>query len=96
MFDFGRLVETVTSMVGGAAADNGVDAIMQRLGDFGIDPSMLQGLDATQIMDVLSQHGVDLSQFDASQLTDLVGQLGGGQQIAESISQWLSDRVPRS
>lgn len=96
MFDFGRIIDTVTSMVGGAGANNGVDSIVQSLGESGIDPSMLQGLDATEIMNVLSQHGVDLSQFDASQLTDLVGRLGEGQHVVESVGQWLSDRMPRS
>lgn len=95
MFDFSRIAEAVGSLAGGSAADNGVAGIMQHLADLGVDPAELQGLAPQEIVDFLSQHGIDVANIDAGQLTDLLGQLGSTDVVA-SAGQWLSDRFLRS
>ncbi len=90
MFDFGRIGEMVSGLLGGALQDTAANGgIMQLLEQAGIDPASLAGLDQAQIMDLLIQHGVDanlLENLDFGALTQVLGQGEGLQGIADIAS----------
>lgn len=95
MFDFSRLAEAVGSLAGGSTTDNGPAGLMQQLAELGIDPAELQGLAPQEIVDILAQHGIDVANLDAGQLTEIASQLGASDVVA-GAGQWLSDRFLRS
>lgn len=92
MFDFSKIADAVGSLSGDSAAGDGLTGLMQHLAELGVDPQELQGLAPQEIADVLSQHGIDVGNIDANQLTELAGQLGASDVVA-SAGQWLSDRL---
>ncbi len=103
MFDFGKLVDTVTSYASGSGTGtgDGLEPILQQLADLGVDPAQFQGLAPQEILDVLAQLGIDtsgldLANLDGGQLVEMLGQIGGGSETIASAGQWLSDRLTRS
>ena len=75
MFDLSRLTEVVGDFFGEANAV-GVQQILQNLGDHGIDMSHLEGLNPAEFLTVLTENGIELSQLDPGQLSQLADQLG--------------------
>jgi hypothetical protein len=94
MFDLGRIVDAVSSIAGGAG--NTGNSLQQQLAELGIDAASLQGLDAGQIVELLAQHGIDPISMDLGEITGLIDQLGGSEQLTTSIADWLSSRIGRS
>ncbi|MDX2290457.1 MAG: hypothetical protein NW217_16780 [Hyphomicrobiaceae bacterium] len=90
MFDFGRIGEMVSGLLGGALQDAATPAgLLEVLEQAGIDPTSLAGLDQGQILELLSQHGVDaqfIENLDLSALSDILAQGDGGQAITEVLS----------
>lgn len=91
MIDLGRLAESVGSLLGGNATEQVTGDLMSRLSEIGVDPSMFEGLDATQIVERLNELGIDLGNIDPTQLTNFVEQFQGGD-LASGAMNWLSER----
>jgi hypothetical protein len=78
MLDLSKLSETITSFFG----NTGVADLLQQspvgelLQNAGINPAMLEGLNADQVMQTLTQHGIDPTQLAPEQLTALLQNLG--------------------
>ena len=95
MFDFSRIADAVGAFTAGSAAESEPAGLMQQLAEIGVDPAALQGLAPQEIVDLLAQHGIDIANLDAAQLTEIAGQIGASDVVA-SAGQWLSDRLLRS
>lgn len=95
MLDFSRVTDFFTEMAGnvlqGASAEP--QGIMDLLANAGLDPSALAGLTEGEIMTLLNEHGIDLSQFAPEELTNFVSnlELGNG----AGLLQQLFDQNPR-
>ncbi len=76
MFDLSRLTEILEVFTGQEPEEFDPAAILQNLGDLGLDPSILEGLAPDEMLTALQEHGIDPSQFDAGQLAELSEQLG--------------------
>ncbi len=89
MFDFGRVGEIVTGLLGGAQQETSAPAsVMEVLERVGIDPANLVGLDQVQILETLAQHGVDasvLENLDFATLAEVLGQGEGLQAVADVV-----------
>lgn len=94
MFDFGKLTETMGGLFSGSRQDTPVEGngLLELLGNAGIDPAQLAGLDQTQIFELLQQYGIDPGQLDVGQVSELLqnGNIGGN--LAEMAQSWLSSR----
>lgn len=91
MFDFSKLTDTVFGLLGGATSESteqsgGIRDLLQQAG---LDPSLLEGLDQTQIFELLSQHGIDPSQLGADQINELARNFGVSEHITSVASDWL-------
>lgn len=90
MFDFGRIGEMVSGLLGGGLQETAANGgILQLLEQAGIDPASLAGLDQAQILDLLAQHGVDasvLANLDLGAITQALGQGEGLQAITDIVS----------
>jgi hypothetical protein len=78
MLDLSKLSETITSFFG----NSGVADLLQQspvgelLQNAGINPAMLEGLNANQVMQTLADHGIDPTQLAPEQLATLLQSLG--------------------
>jgi len=74
----GELIGKVTSMFGGAAA--GEFDLAAKLGEIGVDASMLEGLDLEAAKSFIDEKGFDLSMLDSLGLNidDLLAKFMGG------------------
>ncbi len=95
MFDLGKLTDVMSSWLG-ATAGQAAGGVLQQLDGLGINPAVLEGLDAGQIGDLLARHGMDLSALDQTQIAELAEQLGGGSELAAGLGDWISQHIPRS
>ncbi|MFZ4809140.1 MAG: hypothetical protein ACOYLQ_17955 [Hyphomicrobiaceae bacterium] len=89
MFDMGRIGEMVGGLLGGrlqeAATNVGVIEVLERAG---IAPESLSGLDPGQILELLQQHGIDISllqNLDLSALSERFGQGQEGLQVLADV-----------
>ena len=96
MFDIGKLSDAVSSLFGAAAGQAGAGGLLQQLDSLGIDPAGMEGLDASQIGDFLASHGIDLASIEPGQITELAQQLGGGNELAAGLGEWVSQHLTRS
>lgn len=85
MLDLSRLTDLVGSLVGNTVASGGAGDLVQRLGDLGLDTSQFDGLASQELMALISEHGLDLSQIDAGTLATLAEQAGIELPFAEVI-----------
>ena len=75
MFDLTRFTELVGDFIGEANAGGGVQQILQNLEDHGIDISQLEELSSGEFLCLLNENGLELSQFDPGQLSQLADKL---------------------
>lgn len=71
----------IGDMLGKAAGSlGGMDAITEKLGAAGIDPSALAGMDAEAVKTMLADKGIDLSMLEGMGLSvdDLIAKVTGG------------------
>lgn len=76
MFDITRLTELVGGVVGQNVGEGGLEALSQKLSDLGIDTGSLDGLANHELLNLINEHGLDLSQLDARSLAELAEQSG--------------------
>jgi hypothetical protein len=85
MFDFSRLTDTISGLVGSLGSQAGTaQSLPDVLQNVGLDPSILSGLSETEIGSLLASYGIDVSQFAEGELTQFVEGLGlseGGTQL---------------
>jgi hypothetical protein len=80
MLDFSRVTDFLTEMAGNVLQGTSADpqGLTELLANAGLDPSALAGLSEGEIMTLLSDHGIDLSQFAPEELTNFMNSLGLG------------------
>jgi len=70
----------IGDMLGKAAgALGGSDMITEKLAEFGIDPSMLEGLDVAGVTGMLEEKGIDLSMLEGLGISveDIIAKITG-------------------
>ena len=74
MFDFDRIIEKVTGLLGdgGALQDVVSGDLTETLSNAGIDPSLLDNLPMDQVQQFLADSGVDVSSLTEGQAADLI------------------------
>lgn len=95
MLDLSRFTDVLSDLIGHAtsgAADNG-NAIYDFVANAGLDPAMLEGLGASELIDLLGQNGIDIAGMAPDQITELLTQLGAGEEISALATQLLADRL---
>ena len=67
-------------MLGGAAGGLGVDGIMSKISESGIDASAIEGLDVGGVTSLLQDKGIDLSMLEGLGLSveDIIAKITGG------------------
>ncbi len=78
MFDLSRVGELVGDLLGQNAADASEGGLLQNLTESGFDLTQLDGLAGPEILELLEQSGIDVAGLDATQLSELTGQLSEG------------------
>lgn len=95
MLDFSRVTDFLAEMAGnvlqGASAEP--QGLIEMLANAGLDPSALTGLSEGEIMTLLSDHGIDLSQFAPEELTNFVSSVGLDD--SAGLLQQLFDQNPK-
>ena len=77
MFDLSRLGETLSGFLGSVAQAPAEAAnLTDVLQSVGLDPSVIAGLSETEIGSLLAGYGIDVSQFDPAEITQLAENLG--------------------
>lgn len=95
MFDIARIADAVGGLVGQSSEVPGGDGLLRQLSDIGVDPAQLKGLGTQEVIDLLEQNGLDASNLDISQISDLAGQFSENID-GQSISDLLSSLTQRS
>lgn len=95
MLDFSRITEVVTDLIGGAASTAGESGgpLADLIASTGLDPAMLDGLGATEVLDLLAQNGIDVGQLAPDQIQELLGGLGVDASISALATQLLEGRL---
>ena len=75
MLDLSRITEAITGLLGNVA-ENGAGSLMDAIGNSGLGLEQLEGLAPDQVMNLLSNYGVDLADFSPEQIEALLAQLG--------------------
>lgn len=77
MFDFSRLTETITDLVGSftSQSEQGT-SVLDALQSAGLDPSVLTGLSEAEIANLLEGIGVDPAQIAEGQIGELLASVG--------------------
>jgi hypothetical protein len=91
MFDFSKITGSLSSLAGGDPASDAAQpgSTLQDLGAAGLDPGMLEGLAPQEIVGLLSEHGIDPSQFSPDQIGELTQSMGVPQSLTEFGSSFL-------
>jgi hypothetical protein len=94
MIDFGKIGEAIGGLFSGNQQALPLDAgaLTQMLADAGIDPALLDGLSAQEVIGLLQQHGIDPGMIDPAQLTELLQGSGVGGAVAGLAQSWLESR----
>ena len=84
MFEFFRLGEAITSLVGSPQGSEPAYSADLRdlLQQVGLDPSALAGLSESQITELLANLGIDPAQFVGGQLDQLLADFGVNENLA--------------
>ena len=72
----------IGDMIGGlmgGAADAGLDGIVSKISEAGIDASMLEGLDLEAVTGLLGENGIDLSMLEGLGISveDIIAKITG-------------------
>jgi hypothetical protein len=94
MFDFSRIAETLSGLLRETGIASNAGNLVDLLGNAALDPKTLEGLSHTQLLDVLTQHGIDPTTLSADRVQTLLDQLGIGQQ-ADTLSSLLGAGADR-
>lgn len=94
MLDFSRFTEAFADLIGGAAGAAGDSGgpLADLIASAEIDPAMLDGLSASEIIDLLAQNGIDVAQLAPDQIQEVLAQLGVEQSISALAVQLLESR----
>jgi hypothetical protein len=92
MFDFSRITDAISGLVGALGSEAGAQAsnLTDMLQTAGVDPGMLAGLSETEIASLLGSYGIDISQFAEGELGQLVQGLGLPEGADQLSSLWNS------
>lgn len=91
MLDFARIMD----YIGGLLSPGGVAETLQQGGlsdllqNAGINASMLDGLTQTEILDLLGQHGIDLSALPTGDLQELLQSFGANEGLGSLVTSML-------
>ena len=89
MFDFSRLTDTISGLVGSLGSQAGTaQSLPDVLQNVGLDPSILSGLSETEIGSLLASYGIDISQFAEGEMTQFVEGLGLSEGANQLTSLW--------
>lgn len=94
MFDISRITEAVGGLIGQASQESDTDGLMQHLSDAGVDLPQLDGMDSQEITQFLENSGIDLGNFDISQISEAAGQFAENSDV-QSIGNFLSNLTER-
>lgn len=95
MLDITRIAETVGGMLGQQSERSDLSGLLEKLGQTGIEPESLSQLAPSEIVDMLSQYGIDVNGLDGSQLADLIGEWTVNNQVRSLVSNWLEGSADR-
>ena len=85
MLDFSRLTDVFGDLLGQASSSILPADLLDKLGALGIDPPEIASLEPGQLITMLSEQGIDVSQLDASQLSALSEHLGLGSSFGDVL-----------
>jgi len=71
MFEFSRIFDAVSGVLGGSVEQIAQDGLSSAIEAAGIDPADLQGLGSEQLLQVLSDNGIDVANLTPDQLQEL-------------------------
>ena len=74
MQDFARLTGMVGGLQGQDAERPGIDVLADKLGELGLDPSMLDGVASQEILTHLQEQGIDIANISPGDLGGLIDQ----------------------
>jgi hypothetical protein len=74
MLDLARLTGMVGGLLGQDAERPGIDVLADKLGEFGFDPSMLDGVEPQEILTQLQEQGIDIANISPGDLGGLIDQ----------------------
>lgn len=89
MFDFTKITETLSGLAGNNDAAQQGGPLQEMIQAAGLDPDMLQGRGPQEILGLLSEHGIDPSQFTPDQISELAQSAGIPQSITDFASSWF-------
>ncbi|MEM7773990.1 MAG: hypothetical protein AAF732_00165 [Pseudomonadota bacterium] len=92
MIDLSRVVDTLGGLFGQSGATEAAQRLFEQGPELNINFEQLQGLDPQEIVSQLAEQGIDLSSFDATQLTELSEKLGTDLPIEDILSRF-TDRA---
>ncbi len=74
MQDFARLTGMVGGLLGQDPERPGIDVLADKLGELGLDPSMLDGVASQEILTQLQEQGIDIANISPGDLGGLIDQ----------------------
>lgn len=86
MLDLGRFGNIVTQFIGSSGND-ALGSILSQVQEGGLNGELLSGLDASQVLSVFAENGIDVAQLDIDQLTQLGKQFGVELPVGDILSQ---------
>ena len=94
MFDLSKITDAIGGLLSGSQTQTPQEGsgITELLGNAGIDPTLLDGLSQDEIMNLLQQYGIDPSQLDLGQVSELLQKSKVGSNVAEMAQNWLNSR----
>ena len=94
MFDFSKITETISGLLSGNQHQSPLEAsgIADVLANAGISPALLDGLSQDEIFVLLQQRGIDPSQLDASQISEILQNANLSGNLSDVAHSWLRSR----
>lgn len=92
MFDLSRITETLGNLIGHKFAGIDAGAVLDQLGQTGLNLQQLKGLDAELVTSILVDHGIDVAAMNPTQLTVLSEKLGVKGDIADVVANYFDRR----
>lgn len=89
MFDITRITEAIGGSVGQASESNVAGGLMQQLSEAGLELSRFEGLDAQEIVDLLKDSGLDMTNIDIDNVAEMAGQFAKDGEF-QSIGDFLA------